>query len=99
MGTYGEKTFLKYQGEEVWSKLAAEKLREIVYATPDGKYLPVKTGTFNLDEVYEEMIASAEKRQLESATMMQYDEKFQVFLVLGIIIIVCEALISERKKV
>ena len=51
------------------------------------------------DQVYEDMIASAEKRRLESMTMMRYDERFQVFLALGILIIFCEALISERKKV
>jgi len=29
---------------------------------------------------------------------MKYDEKFQIFLALGIGLIICEALISERKK-
>ena len=62
------------------------------------KYLPVKTGTFDLDQVYKDMIATAQKRQLESMTMMKYDEKFQIFLMLGIALIICEAMISERKK-
>jgi len=98
-GASGEKTFLKYDGQEVWSKLGADMLRRIVYATAGGKYLPVKTGTFDLDKVYEEMIASAQKRVLQSTTMMQYDEKFQIFLALGFLLIICEALISERRKI
>jgi hypothetical protein len=74
-------------------------LRKIVYATKGGKFLPVRPGqTFELDDIYEGLIASAEKRDLESATMMKYDEKFQIFIALGIVLIVCEALISERKK-
>ncbi len=61
--------------------------------------MPVVTGTFDLDEIYEWLIASERKRELESAQMMQYDEIFQLFLAMGIALIFCEALISERKKV
>jgi hypothetical protein len=52
-----------------------------------------------LGEIYEKLIASAEKRELESVTMTRYDEKFQIFLALGIGLVICEAFISERKKV
>jgi Ca-activated chloride channel family protein len=98
-GPDGERTFLKYNGQEVWSRLDGDLLRRIVYATKGGKFLAVGPGqTFELDEIYEGLIASAEKRELESATMMKYDEKFQIFIALGIVLIVCEALISERKK-
>jgi len=98
IGADGQKTFLKHDGQEVWSRLNGDQLREIAFATPEGKYLAVETGTFDLDKIYQDIIASAEKRKLESETMMQYDERFQVFLVLAIIFIVCEILISERKK-
>jgi Ca-activated chloride channel family protein len=98
-GPNGERTFLKYKGREVWSKVDGDMLREIVYATEGGKYLSVKPGTtLDLGEIYEDLIASAEKRELESATMMTYDEKFQIFVALGIVLIICEALINERKK-
>jgi Ca-activated chloride channel family protein len=95
----GRKSFLMYNGEEVWSKLAGNKLREIVFPT-GGRFLPVGPGeTFNLDQIYNDFIATAQKRELESLTMMKYDEKFQIFLALGIGLIICEALISERKKI
>jgi Ca-activated chloride channel family protein len=74
-------------------------LRKVVYATDGGKYLSVEPGTtLDLGEIYTNLIASAEKRELESMTLMKYDEKFQVFLALGVFLIICEALISERKK-
>jgi Ca-activated chloride channel family protein len=99
-GPKGEKTFLKYNGEEVWSKLGGDLLRNIVYVTDGGKYLSVEPGTtLDLGQIYENLIASAEKRELESTTMLKYDEKFQIFVALGLILLVCEALISERKKV
>ncbi len=99
-GPNGEKTFLKYQGEEIWSKVDGDMLREVVYATDGGKYLSVEPGTtLDLGQIYESLIASAQKRQLESTTMLKYDEKFQIFVALGLILIICEVFISERRKI
>jgi len=96
----GDKTFMKYKGQEVWSKLDDDTLRKVVYATNGGKYLSVEPGTtLDLGEIYEGLIASAKKRELESATMMRYDERFQIFLVLGLALIVWEYLTSESKRV
>jgi Ca-activated chloride channel family protein len=99
-GSNGEKTFLKYKGQEVWSKLDADTLRKIVYVTNGGKYLSVEPGTtLDLGQIYEGLIASAQKRELESTTMLKYDERFQIFLALGLVLIVWEYLTSERKRV
>jgi Ca-activated chloride channel homolog len=97
-GEDGQKAFLKYNGQEVWSKLDAKTLREMAFATPGGKYVPVETGTCDLGRIYEEVVASAEKKQLESTTMMQYDEKFQIFLAVGLLLIAGEVLVGERKS-
>jgi len=99
-GPNGERTFLKYNGQEVWSKVDGDLLREVVYAADGGKYLSVEPGTtLDLGQIYESLIASAQKRQLESTTMLKYDEKFQVFIALGLILIICEVFISERRKI
>ena len=94
----GQKEFLKYKGEEQWSRLDSKGLRQIALATPGARYLNVATDTFNLDDVYTEAIATAEKKLLESTTTVKYDEKFQVFLALALVLIVTEAAISERKR-
>ncbi|MFC1677420.1 VWA domain-containing protein [Planctomycetota bacterium] len=99
-GPNGEKTFLKYNGQEVWSKVDGDMLREVVYAADGGKYLSVEPGTtLDLGQIYESLIASAQKRQLESTTMLKYDEKFQIFVALGLVLIICEVFISERRKI
>jgi len=99
-GPTGETTFLKYKGEEVWSRLGADLLRNIVYVTDGGKYLSVGPGTtLDLGQIYENLIASAEKRELESTTMLKYDEKFQIFVALSLVLLICEAFISERRKI
>jgi len=98
-GPNGEKKFLKYNGEEVWSKLGGDLLRNIVYATDGGRYLSVGPGTtLDLGRIYESLIASAKKRDLESVTMFRYDEKFQIFVALALLLLICEVLISERRK-
>jgi len=97
-GPDGRTTFLKYQGQEVWSKLDADMLRKVAYATPGGKYISVEPGTtLDLGQIYEQLVASAQNRQLESATMITYDERFQVFIAVGILLLICEVLISERR--
>ncbi len=98
-GPNGARTFLTYNGQEVWSKLDSDTLREVAYATDGGKYLSVLPGTtMDLGRIYRDLIVSAEKRELESMTMMKYDEKFQIFIALAIGLLMGEVLVSERKK-
>jgi len=97
VGADGTKTFLKYNGQEVWTKLDDKTLRKIATAT-GGAYVPVETGTFDLGQIYLKLIRSAQKRELESATIMEYDEKFQIFLALGLLCIIGEVFVSERLK-
>ncbi|MCD4831486.1 MAG: VWA domain-containing protein [Anaerohalosphaeraceae bacterium] len=100
VGNGGEKTFLKYNGREVWVKLEGELLRQIAAASEGGMYLAVEPGTtFNLDQIYDQLIASAQKRELETAAVTEYDEQFQIFIGLALILIFCEAIVSERRKV
>lgn len=94
----GRKTFLKYDGREIWSKLDADTLRKMVNATPGGKYLNVATGTIDLGNVYRSLIASADKKALESETIKRYEEKFQIFLTMGFILLCIEMITSERRR-
>ena len=94
----GEKTFLKYKGQEVWSKLDADTLRKMVNVTPGGKYLNVATGTIDLGMVYEKLIASAKKKSLKSETIKRYEEKFQIFLAAALFLSLLEITLSDRKK-
>ncbi|MBN1764413.1 MAG: VWA domain-containing protein [Sedimentisphaerales bacterium] len=97
-GANGQKTFLKYNGREIWSKLDADALRKIVFATPGGKYINWGTGAFSLQKFYLDVIAASGRKELESTTALRYDEKFQIFIALAIGLLVIEAWISERKK-
>lgn len=94
----GNKTFLTYQGQQVWTKLDEDTLRKVAMASNDGKYIPVQTGTFDLGQIYEGIVATSQKRELEEQSTMEYEEKFQIFLVAALIILAAEMLISEKRK-
>lgn len=94
----GSRTFLKYNGQEVWTRLNEPILRQIASATPGGAYIPVRTGTFDLGRIYEDLVRQAEKRELEEAAVIEYDEKFQIFLGIALVLILCEGWISECRE-
>lgn len=94
----GQKTYLQHEGQQVWSRLDADTLRTMVNATEGGRYLNVSTGTFDLGEIYADLIASAEKRDLESKTIERYEERFQIFLVLALLCLSLEFVLSDRSK-
>jgi Ca-activated chloride channel homolog len=94
----GTKSFLKYNDQEVWSKLDADTLRKMVNVTPGGKYFNVATGTIDLGTVYRQLIAGAQKKELESESINRYEEKFQIFLSVAFFLLCIEFILSERKK-
>ncbi len=95
---FGRKTFVMHDGKPVMSRLDARTLREMALASRDGQYLNVATGTIELDQVYEHLIQQARQREMASADVVRYEEKFQMFLGLGLGLLVMEGLISGRKR-
>lgn len=99
----GEITFMKYQDEqgnehEVWTKLDADTLRKMANATDGGKYLNVSTKNFDLGTIYKELIRAAEQKNLKSESVTLYDEKFQIFLGLALLLLCIEVIISIKRK-
>jgi len=94
----GYQTFLKYKGQEVWTKLDADALRKMVNATPGGKYFNVAVGTIDLGDVYQKVVAEAEKRELEAKTVKRCEEKFQIFIAVAFGLLCVEAAVGERKR-
>jgi Ca-activated chloride channel family protein len=94
----GTKDFIKHNGEIVRSRLDGATLREMVSKTPGGRYLPVVTGNFDLGAIYRSLIASAEKRLIESETIERYEEKFQIFLFVAVLLLAAEPFVSIRRK-
>ena len=96
-GEDGSRDFIKNKGEVVRSKLDGATLREMVAATPGGRYLPVATGNFDLGAIYRSLITTAEKRLVESETVERYEEKYQIFLFAALLLLMIEPFVGIRR--
>lgn len=94
----GRKMFLTFDGQQVLSRLDGQTLREMASASNGGSYLPVGTGTIELDRMYERLVSQADQRELNAAEAIRFDEKFQIFLAFAIGLLCVEMLIGERRK-
>lgn len=84
-------------GNVVTTKLDLLTLQKIAYQT-GGKYYLASSGEAELDEIYDE-IASMEKKELVSKRFSQYEDRFQIFLLIGLLLVITEVLIPERKRI
>lgn len=96
--SYGQQTGFKKDrgGSVVTTKLDVMSLQKIAYQT-NGKYYLASHGNTELDDIYAE-IAALEEKELVSRQFSQYEDRFQIFLALGLILLILEFLIPERKK-
>ena len=90
--------YLKYNGRDVVSKLDSSKLREVVQECDDGAYLPVGTKNMHLDRIYRQLNTIKRKELLSDNSVTVYDEKFQLFLAAGFLLLVVMVLIPITRK-
>jgi Ca-activated chloride channel family protein len=92
----GERVYLTYDGQEVWTKMNDSALREIALAT-GGAYVPVGTSTVDMGRVYDERIEPMAKREFEATTVKRHDPQYQWFAGLALLLLVVESLTGDRK--
>jgi Ca-activated chloride channel family protein len=83
-------------GEVVMSKLDDVTLQKIALIT-DGKYYNATPSEFELDRIYEE-ISKMEKKELSSRLFAQYEDRFQYFLGVALVLLCIEFVIGDRKR-
>jgi len=95
---YGNQTGFKKdrKGNVVTTKLDVLTLQKIAYQT-GGKYYLASSGEAELDEIYAE-ISEMEQKELVSKRFSQYEDRFQIFLALGLVLILLEIIIPEKKR-
>jgi len=84
-------------GEVVMSRLDEATLQKIALIT-DGKYYHATPREFELDKIYNE-INNMEKKELSSRLFTQYEDRFQYFLGIAIILLCIEFIVGDRKKI
>lgn len=83
--------------EFIMSKLDDVILQKIALVT-DGKYYHATAGEFELDKILDD-IQKMEKKELSSRLFTKYEDRFQYFLGIALILLIVECLIGERKRV
>ncbi len=84
------------KGEVIVTRLDEITLQKVALTT-GGRYYRATPGEMELDKVYDD-ISKMEKKELEGKLLMQYEDRFQYPLALGLFLIALEFFISERSR-
>lgn len=84
------------QGQTVISRLDETMLQQISSAG-NGIYVRATTGQDGLGRILDE-INALEKHEIETKMFSEYEGRFQYFLAIGILLLIIELLIPERKS-
>ncbi len=95
---YGNtKTFYKDKsGAVVVTKTKGTILKELA-KSGGGSFYPVDYGNGAVEALVQDL-KKLEQSEFETADLTQYDENFQIFLIIALILAFIEILVSERKK-
>lgn len=91
-------SFLKdSDGNFVKSRLDEETLQRVALLT-GGSYVRASGAQFGLDLIYEQKLSQMEKRELESKMSKRYEERFQIFVLVALAILIIELLIRTQTR-
>jgi Ca-activated chloride channel family protein len=84
------------EGSVIVSRLDEVTLQKIALTT-GGKYYHATSGEMELDKIYDE-ISKMEKKELEGKLLTQYEDRYQYFLLISVILLTVEFLLSDRRS-
>ena len=90
----GSLSFVKHDGQEVWSKMDEELLKEIALTT-SGAYVPARTTAYDLGQIYDNHLSKLNASEIQSEKRKRFREQFQLFGGLGLLLLVLEMLIPR----
>ena len=83
------KSYVEYQGQQVWSKLDGTLLKDIALKT-SGVYVPVGTRAYDLGELYATHLHGRRGNDTESRTRIRRSDQFQIFLALSLLALLAD---------
>jgi Ca-activated chloride channel family protein len=90
------KSYLEYQGHQVWSKLDGSLLKEIALKT-SGVYVPVETRAYDLGDLYAKYLQGRRGSEDKTRTRIRRADQFQIFLALAVLALLADALIRPYR--
>jgi Ca-activated chloride channel family protein len=92
----GERRYVRYQGEEVHSRMQESLLLEMAQLT-GGAYVPAGTHAIELDRIYTKYIAPKARRDVDVAVRERYIHRYQWFVLAALLLLALDMLIGERR--
>ena len=92
----GPRSYVRYQGQEVRSKMQENLLLEIAQHT-GGAYVPAGTRAIELDRIYADYIAPKARRHLDVATRERLVHRYQWFVLAGLILLAIDILMPDHR--
>ncbi|MBD3224475.1 MAG: VWA domain-containing protein [Caldithrix sp.] len=95
---YGNQTGFKKdrQGNVVTTKLDQNTLQKIAFVT-DGKYYLSSSGETELGKILEQ-INAMEQKELSAKKFTQYEDRYQIFIILGLLALIIEWFLPIRTR-
>jgi Ca-activated chloride channel homolog len=93
----GSVRYLQHEGQEIWSRMDERLLKEIALKT-SGAYIPARTRTYDLGQIYEEHLAGLARGEIQAEKRKRYAERFQWFVFFGLIALLAEMLIASYPR-
>ena len=90
----GTLAYTQHDGQEVWSKMDGSLLEKIAVET-SGAWIPARTRAYDLGQIYEDHLAGLTQGELRSDHRRRFREQFQIFAVLGLVLLIVERVIPK----
>jgi Ca-activated chloride channel family protein len=93
----GSVRYLQHEGQEIWSRMDERLLKEIALKT-SGAYIPARTRTYDLGQIYEEHLAGLARGEIQAEKRKRYAERFQGFVFFGLAALLAEMLVASYPR-
>ncbi len=93
----GQKDYLKDRDGKVIITKLDEQMLEQIAAAGNGIYVRANNAQIGLNALFDE-INSMQKQEMESLVYSEYDDQFQYFFAAGLLLILFEFIVLERKN-
>ena len=94
----GQLQFIQHDGQEVWSRMDEQLLRNIALKTA-GAYVPARTTSYDLGRIYEDHLAKLAQGDLQSEQQRRFREQYQWFAGAALICLLLELTIPRAGSV
>ena len=92
----GNLTYLRHDGQEVWSRMEESTLREIAQIT-EGAYVAAGTRMFDLGQIYTDSIGRMQKSVYQTEQRQRLRHQYQIFLAVAVLCLLLYMIVSEHR--